>query len=55
MLREMGAQVRLAESAGEAMAVFGAFRPSVLLCDIAMPGPGLVRKSFRVDGGMAVE
>ena len=38
MLTAMGAQVRVAESAAEAMTVVGAFRPSVLLCDIAMPG-----------------
>ena len=38
MLKEMGAEVRVAESAAEAMTAVEAFRPSVLLCDIAMPG-----------------
>jgi two-component system CheB/CheR fusion protein len=38
MLRELGAQVKVAKSAAEAMTLVGAFRPSVLLCDIAMPG-----------------
>lgn len=38
MLRERGAQVRVAESASEAMTAVEAFRPEVLLCDIAMPG-----------------
>jgi CheY-like chemotaxis protein len=28
----------MAESAGEGMTVFDAFRPDVMLCDIAMPG-----------------
>ncbi|HEX6275520.1 MAG TPA: CheR family methyltransferase [Polyangiaceae bacterium] len=38
MLREMGAEVKLAESAAQAIALVGSFRPEVLLCDIAMPG-----------------
>ncbi len=38
MLRETGAQVRVAESASEAMTAVEAFRLEVLFCDIAMPG-----------------
>jgi chemotaxis methyl-accepting protein methylase/signal transduction histidine kinase/chemotaxis response regulator CheB len=38
MLRRIGAKVRLAQSAGEAITVVERFRPEVLLCDIAMPG-----------------
>jgi two-component system, chemotaxis family, CheB/CheR fusion protein len=38
VLREMGADVQVAESAAEAMSAVVAFRPQVLLCDIAMPG-----------------
>jgi two-component system CheB/CheR fusion protein len=37
-LKEMGAQVRVAGSAAEAMTVVAEFHPEVLLCDIAMPG-----------------
>jgi two-component system CheB/CheR fusion protein len=38
MLSETGAQVRVAESAPEAITVVENFQPDVLLCDIAMPG-----------------
>jgi two-component system CheB/CheR fusion protein len=38
MLKEIGAQVRVAESAQEARIAVEEFRPRVLLCDIAMPG-----------------
>jgi two-component system CheB/CheR fusion protein len=38
MLKDMGAQVKVAESAAAAMTVVQEFRPRVLLCDIAMPG-----------------
>jgi two-component system CheB/CheR fusion protein len=38
MLSEMGAEVKGAESAAEAMEAFGEFKPRVVLCDIAMPG-----------------
>ena len=38
VLSGRGAQVRVAESATEAMAAVEAFRPEVLVCDIAMPG-----------------
>jgi two-component system CheB/CheR fusion protein len=37
-LREMGAKVKVAGSAAEAITVIAKFRPQVLLCDIAMPG-----------------
>jgi CheY-like chemotaxis protein len=56
MLKEMGAQVRVADSAAQAMSVVGAFRPRVLLCDIAMPGEDgytFIRKlrALGADGG----
>jgi CheY-like chemotaxis protein len=38
VLKGMGAEVRVAESAAAAMAAVAAFRPQLLLCDIAMPG-----------------
>jgi len=38
MLIQSGASVQRAESVGEGMTVFEAFRPDVMLCDIAMPG-----------------
>jgi two-component system CheB/CheR fusion protein len=38
MLEGLGAEVRVAESAAIAMALVGEFKPTVLLCDIAMPG-----------------
>jgi two-component system CheB/CheR fusion protein len=38
MLKEIGAQVRVAESAAEARLAVEEFKPRVLLCDIAMPG-----------------
>lgn len=37
MLRQVGANVRMAESAASALAAVDEFRPEVLLCDIAMP------------------
>jgi two-component system CheB/CheR fusion protein len=56
MLKEMGAQVKVADSAAQAMSVVGAFRPRVLLCDIAMPGEdgyAFIRKlrARGMDGG----
>ena len=47
MLGDAGAQVRLAESANDALVAVENFRPEVLLCDIAMPdedGYSLIRK-----------
>jgi CheY-like chemotaxis protein len=38
MLRLNGIDVRASGSSTEAMSVFEAFRPELLLCDIAMPG-----------------
>jgi two-component system CheB/CheR fusion protein len=38
MLGRMGAQVRVAQSAADAMTAIDEFRPQVLLCDIAIPG-----------------
>ena len=38
VLTEMGAEVKVALSAAEAMTVVAAFHPQLLLCDIAMPG-----------------
>ena len=38
LLREAGAQVRVAGSASQAMTAVEAFRPELLVCDIAMPG-----------------
>jgi len=38
MLHAMGADVRLARSAAEATETFDAFRPDLLICDVAMPG-----------------
>jgi two-component system, chemotaxis family, CheB/CheR fusion protein len=38
MLTDMGAQVKVAESAAAGMTAVQDFRPRVLLCDIAMPG-----------------
>ncbi len=38
MLEQMGADVRLARSAADAMAAIEEFHPELLLCDIAMPG-----------------
>ncbi|HEX7672062.1 MAG TPA: response regulator, partial [Polyangiaceae bacterium] len=38
MHEEMGAKVRVAESAAAALIAVGEFKPGVLLCDIAMPG-----------------
>jgi two-component system CheB/CheR fusion protein len=37
-LRDLGAQVRTADCAAVGMSLLRAFRPSVLVCDIAMPG-----------------
>jgi chemotaxis methyl-accepting protein methylase/signal transduction histidine kinase/chemotaxis response regulator CheB len=38
VLREMGAEVKVAQSAAEAMTAVVEFHPQLLLCDIAMPG-----------------
>jgi len=38
VLREMGAEVKVAGSAAEAMTLLAKFHPEVLLCDVAMPG-----------------
>ena len=38
MLEQMGADVRLARSAAEAMETIEEFRPELLICDVAMPG-----------------
>jgi PAS domain S-box-containing protein len=37
-LEQRGAAVRTARSAGEALAALPAFRPDVMVCDVAMPG-----------------
>jgi two-component system CheB/CheR fusion protein len=47
MLTHTGADVRMAESAAEALAAVEEFRPELLLCDIEMPGEdgyALIRK-----------
>ncbi len=56
MLREMGANVRTADSAAAAVAAIRESRPALLLCDIAMPGEdgySFIRKlrAFRPDEG----
>jgi two-component system CheB/CheR fusion protein len=56
VLRDMGAEVKVASSAAEAMIAVAAFRPQLLLCDIAMPGEdgyGFIRRlrALGVDGG----
>jgi two-component system CheB/CheR fusion protein len=56
MLRELGAEVRVAESAAEAMTAVEKFKPRVLLCDIAMPdedGYSFIRRlrALGRDGG----
>ena len=38
VLKEMGAEVKVAGSAAEALTAVAEFHPQVLLCDIAMPG-----------------
>jgi chemotaxis response regulator CheB len=38
ILSNHGADVKAADSAAEAMALFGEFRPEIVVCDIAMPG-----------------
>jgi two-component system CheB/CheR fusion protein len=38
MIEDLGADVRAAASAAEGLSVVQAFRPQVILCDIAMPG-----------------
>lgn len=38
ILGEMGAKVKVAESAAEAMNAFAELKPQVLVCDVAMPG-----------------
>ena len=37
VLQRVGARVELAASAAEGMAAFEAFKPDVILCDLAMP------------------
>ena len=47
MLQAFGAEVKTAESASQALAVFEEFKPDVLVSDIAMPmedGYSLIRK-----------
>jgi len=56
VLREMGAEVRVAHSAAEAMVAVADFHPQLLLCDIAMPGEdgyAFIRRlrAGGVDGG----
>ena len=56
MLKDKGAEVRMAESAAEAMTAVAVFRPRVLLCDIAMPGEdgySFIRRlrALGLDGG----
>ena len=56
VLREMGADVKVAESAEEAMTAVATFQPQLLLCDIAMPGEdgyAFIRRlrALGVDGG----
>jgi CheY-like chemotaxis protein len=36
--QEMGAEVKVAQSAAEAMTAVTEFHPQLLLCDVAMPG-----------------
>ena len=52
----MGAEVKVADSAAEAMTAVAAFQPQLLLCDIAMPGEdgyAFIRRlrALGVDGG----
>ena len=56
VLSEMGAEVKIAHSASEAMTAVTEFHPQLLLCDIAMPGEdgyALIRRlrALGVDGG----
>ena len=56
VLREMGADVKVAHSAAEAMIAVEEFHPQLLLCDIAMPGEDgydFIRRlrALGVDGG----
>jgi two-component system CheB/CheR fusion protein len=56
VLREMGAEVKVAHSAAEAMIAVEEFHPQLLLCDIAMPGEDgydFIRRlrALGVDGG----
>jgi two-component system, chemotaxis family, CheB/CheR fusion protein len=56
VLKELGAEVAVAESAAEALTAVAEFRPQVLLCDIAMPGEDgydFIRRlrALGVDGG----
>ena len=58
VLREMGAEVKVAHSAAEAMTAVAAFHPQLLLCDIAMPGEdgyAFIRRlrALGVDGAAA--
>jgi chemotaxis methyl-accepting protein methylase/signal transduction histidine kinase/chemotaxis response regulator CheB len=59
VLREMGAHVKVARSAAEAMTAVTEFHPQLLLCDIAMPGEdgyAFIRRlrSLRVDGSGSI-
>ncbi len=56
VFKGLGAVVKVAESAAEAMTAVAEFRPQVLLCDIAMPGEdgyAFIRRlrALGVDGG----
>ena len=56
VLRQMGADVKVAESAEEAFTAVATFQPQLLLCDIAMPGEdgyAFIRRlrALGVDGG----
>ena len=56
VLRQMGADVKVAESAEEALTAVATFQPQLLLCDIAMPGEdgyAFIRRlrALGVDGG----
>jgi two-component system, chemotaxis family, CheB/CheR fusion protein len=57
MLKGTGAEVRVVESAAEGLVAVEAFRPSVVLCDIAMPGEdgySFIRRLRALEGGGAV-
>jgi len=59
VLREMGAEVKVAHSAAEAMTAVTEFQPQLLLCDIAMPGEdgyAFIRRlrALGVEGGGSV-
>jgi CheY-like chemotaxis protein len=59
VLREMGAEVKVAHSAAEAMTAVVEFHPQLLLCDIAMPGEdgyAFIRRlrALGVDGSSSI-